>query len=250
MTLVFDIETGALPDAELEALLPEFDPDAIKLGNLKDPDKIEAKIEEARANHRKNFFEKAALSALTGRVLAIGLFSGNDPWILGQDDEAEMLREYWALCRCENFVMQNTMIGFNSKPFDLPFLIRRSWRHRVPIPNGVRNLGFGGRYYWAPEMIDLRDLWLLGASSDYGGGSLDDIARLLGCGAKTGSGADFAKLWHNPVTRPQAEDYLRNDLMMTARVASILMGKEDTKAEGERLNAKGNTAAADDLTYQ
>ena len=38
---LFDIETGPLPDAELALLMPPFDPAEIKVGNIKDADKIE-----------------------------------------------------------------------------------------------------------------------------------------------------------------------------------------------------------------
>ena len=72
-TIIYDIETGPLPEADLAALLPPFDPTDIKTGNLKDPEKIAAKLAEAEMNHRRNFFEQAALDPLTGRVVAIGL---------------------------------------------------------------------------------------------------------------------------------------------------------------------------------
>ena len=38
-TFVFDIETGPLPEAELAALIPPFDPTEVKTGNLKDTEK-------------------------------------------------------------------------------------------------------------------------------------------------------------------------------------------------------------------
>ena len=105
------------------------------------------------------------------------------------------------------------MIGFNSNAFDLPFLIRRSWKHRVPVPFGIRR----GRY-WAEQMIDLRDAWQLGDRQARG--SLDVVAKHLGVGAKNGSGADFAKLWQSD--RAKAVEYLRNDVELTARVADAL----------------------------
>ena len=72
-TILFDIETAPLPESELAALVPPFDPAEVRTGNLKDPDKIAAKLAEAEANHRRDFIERAALDPLTGRVLAIGL---------------------------------------------------------------------------------------------------------------------------------------------------------------------------------
>ena len=35
-TIIFDIETGPLPETELAALLPPFDPNEVKVGNIKD----------------------------------------------------------------------------------------------------------------------------------------------------------------------------------------------------------------------
>ena len=60
-TIFFDVETGALPESEIAAIMPPFDPAEVKTGNLKDPDKIAAKLAEAEANHRRDFFERAAL---------------------------------------------------------------------------------------------------------------------------------------------------------------------------------------------
>ena len=229
-TIYFDIETGPLPESELAALVPPFDPVEVKTGNLKDPDKIAAKLAEAEANHRIDFLDKAALDPLTGRVVAVGLLKrtphpGPLPnaerekrgefHVIGHDDEAATLREFWDVTRGEMGRI-NQMIGFNSNSFDLPFLIRRSWRHRVPVPFGLRR----GRY-WSDEMVDLRDAWQLGDRQARG--SLDVIAKHLGVGAKNGHGADFAKLWQSD--RVKAVEYLRNDVELTARVAEALGGR-------------------------
>lgn len=230
-TIVFDIETAPLPETELVALVPPFDPAEVKTGNLKDPDKIAAKLAEAEANHRREVIDRAALDPLTGRVIAIGLLiasphpgtegatkagSESPPHhefrIIGHDDEAATLKEFWQVCQGDMGRI-NEMIGFNSNQFDLPFLIRRSWKHRVPVAHGIRR----GRY-WSEQMIDLRDLWQLGDRQARG--SLDAVAKHLGVGAKTGSGADFAKLWETD--RSRAIEYLRNDLQLAAGVARAL----------------------------
>jgi len=214
-TIIFDIETGPLSESELAAMMPPFDPAEIKTGNIKDADKIAAKIAEAQANHRRDFFDKAALDPLTGRVAAIGMmtFTNNDKTgqfsIIGHDDEAQILREFWDLTRGEMGRI-NPLIGFNIFNFDLPFLFRRSWKHQVPVPFGIRR----GRY-WGDELTDLRDLWQLGDRQARG--SLDTIARHLGVGAKNGDGKAFAELWHSD--RKTAEAYLRNDLELTVKVA-------------------------------
>ena len=224
-TIVFDIETGPLPENELLAMLPVFDPAEVKTGNLKDPAKIAEKIAEAEANHRRDFIERAALDPLTGRVVAFGVMTfdarGETPpalgkggkfSIIGHDDEARTLREFWELAGGAQGRM-NPMIGFNIFGFDLPFLFRRSWKHRIAIPFGLRR----GRY-WGDQLIDLRDCWQLGDRQARG--SLDSIARHLGVGAKNGDGKAFAELWWSD--RKQAEAYLRNDIELTAKVADVL----------------------------
>jgi hypothetical protein len=223
-TIVFDVETAPLPESELAALVPPFDPAEVRTGNLKDPEKIAAKLAEAEVNHRRDFFEKAALDPLTGRVLAVGLIEvpahpdavvdGERSFVfrvVGHDDEAATLREFWDVCQGDMGRI-NEMIGFNTHLFDLPFLIRRSWKLRVRVPRIRR-----GRY-WADEMVDLRDAWQLGDRQARG--SLDAIAKHLGVGAKNGNGADFAKLWQND--RALAVAYLQNDLELTAKVADVL----------------------------
>ena len=213
-TIFFDIETGPLPEPELAALVPPFDPAEVKTGNLKDPDKIAAKIAEAEASHRREFFERAALDPLTGRVVAVGLiyFDTGEFHVIGHDDEAATLREFWKATEGEMGRI-NLMVGFNSNGFDLPFLIRRSWKHRIAIPFGLRR----GRY-WTEQVVDLRDAWQLGDRQARG--SLDSIAKHLGVGGKNGDGAAFAHLWQND--RTKAVEYLRNDLQLTAKVAAVM----------------------------
>lgn len=213
-TIIFDVETGPLAESELAALLPAFDPAEVKCGNLKDPAKIAEKVAEAEANHRRDFFERAALDPLTGCVVAIGLLypDSGEFDVIGHEDEARTLREFWTACRGE-MGRVNQMIGFNTHAFDLPFLIRRSWKHQATVPFGIRR----GRY-WAEEMVDLREYWQLGDRQARG--SLDSIARHLGVGAKNGDGKAFAELWQSD--RKQAEAYLRNDIELTARIAQAL----------------------------
>ena len=212
-TIVFDLETGPLAESELSALLPPFDPAEVKTGNLKDPAKIAEKIAEAEAESPPRLYRARGADPLTGRVVAIGVMTfdarGETPTafgkggkfsIIGHDDEARTLFEFWELTRGVKGRM-NPMVGFNIFGFDLPFLFRRSWKHRVPIPFGLRR----GRY-WSDQLIDLRDAWQLGDRQAKG--SLDSIARHLGVGAKNGDGKAFAELWQS--NRKQAESYLRN----------------------------------------
>ena len=212
-TIIFDIETGPLPDEQLKAMMPQFDPAEVKIGNLKDPEKIATKIAECKANHWKDFQRRAALDALTGRVLAIGMMSDKGQFsVFGDENEEQTLNDFWDACRGGTSGI-NRLIGFNTHAFDLPFLVRRSLKHGVAVPPGLRR----GRY-WSQESIDLREEWQLGDRQAHG--SLDTIARHLGLGRKNGHGEDFAKLWR--ADREKAVLYLRNDLELTVRIAAAM----------------------------
>jgi hypothetical protein len=209
---IFDCETGSIPQSELLKIIDPFDPADVKTGNIKDVDKIAAKIDECREKYYKDAMDNAALSALTGRVLAIGLkmMPEHKPVIIGHDSEADTLLEFWSL-------FSNTpgkWVGFNIFGFDLPFLARRSWVNKVKVPF-IRK----GRY-WADEFVDLREVWQAGDRQAEG--SLDSISRALGLGQKSGDGADFSKLWS--ADRPKAEEYLRNDLALTEALYLRMVG--------------------------
>jgi 3'-5' exonuclease len=206
--LVFDIETGPEVDEVLSAMEPEFSAPA----NFKDPVKIAEKIDAQRAAWR----EKAALCATSGRVLAIGIMLDDELSLLVVNEaesfgEADLLEMFWQLAAPNG--MWRHLVGFNSNRFDIPFLIRRSYKLGVAVPFGALN----GRYL-NPRFIDLMDTWRLG---DFQASiSLDRLARHLGVGAKNGNGAFFAALLEED--REAALDYLRNDMAMTVAVARKL----------------------------
>lgn len=160
--VVFDIETGPLPDEVLRErfvfkpeqvkdyglLSQEFDPSSVKMGNLKDPEKIRAKLDAAREDFETRraaakavfdvaepqqfaeFKSRAALSALTGRVLAFG-FQGKcetAPTIYHLDayqSEKDFMQTIVDVIR--DFQSQGTCLcGHNIRKFDLPFLFQRA----------------------------------------------------------------------------------------------------------------------------
>lgn len=203
-SIVFDIETCSLPESELAPFIPTFDPPA----NYKDPDKIKAALDAKR----KDWIESCALDPITGRVLAIGMLVNGEFVLISEPaTESTMLYEFWDAIQGGGII--HKLVGFNCFLFDLPFLIRRSWKLGLPVPFGVRE----GRY-WNDRITDLRDVWQMGDRQ--ASGSLDTIAKHLGIGKKSGSGADFAKLWNE--NREQAIAYIKNDLSLTAEIAKKL----------------------------
>jgi hypothetical protein len=131
-----------------------------------------------------------------------------------------MLASFWSYVS-QGGAIRARMIGFYSNRFDVPFLIRRSWRLGVPVPRGIMH----GRYM-NDVFVDLIQVWQLG---DYQALiNLDTLARWLGVGAKNGDGADFGTLLTSD--RAAALAYLENDLEITERCAIALNVMEAPEA--------------------
>ena len=103
----FDIETAPKPDADLHKLIPEFKEESVKLGNIKDPDKRQAKIDEARDSHFDSIKDKAGLHAQYSNPVAIGYINEGDfgtclDFAKKDDPEGskKLVERFWE--RCEN----------------------------------------------------------------------------------------------------------------------------------------------------
>lgn len=244
--IAFDVETGPLPLDVIQAIpafafnpasVPhpgEFDPMKVKVGNLKDQSKIDAKIDEARVahksavdtydqtlqlaqqNHWTSILDAAALTALTGEVLAIGYLGAKE--IIdhqGKFGEKQILTRFWAqFLNCRN--AGRTLVGWNIEGFDIPFLCQRSAILGVPVPDKV----FSETSYLSLQFIDLMKRWI--RPNRQGGVKLDTVARAMGFQGKPNgiTGGMFHEFFRSD--RDKALGYLSNDLRMVVQVGSRL----------------------------
>jgi predicted PolB exonuclease-like 3'-5' exonuclease len=249
--VIFDIETGPQPIEVLKQVSPpfrsslsdpgRFDPSTVKYGNAKQEDKRAAILADSQAKHEakvKAYFEAlateepaywadiqrgAALSAITGQVLAIGYRTLDKKVIHGVGEtwtdgivmtERFLLEKFWETYK-KMRSSSRPMVGFNIKGFDIPFLVRRSIIVSVPVPSSL----FAQGRYLDSIFLDLQEIWKVGEYQAKG--TLDAICKACGIGAKTEGvdGGMFSELWSNPETRPKAKEYLVNDLDMTWALA-------------------------------
>ena len=200
--IIFDIETAGLPKDEISHLIPEFDAPS----NYKDAEKIQA----WKLRKQEEWLLDSALSAVSGKVLAIGIQKNSEAIeIIASDDEAEILRRFWELYRSNT---DCAFIGFNSNGFDVPFLIRRSWKNKVLVPNILSGRFLNGRF------TDLAQVWSCGTGERI---SLNNLARFFGVGGKDKDGSHFASMWS--ANKDAAIAYLQNDIALTKAVA-VAMG--------------------------
>lgn len=205
--IAFDIETRAQADLDLREIWEEAL--ASVPANYKDEAKIQAKAQEIF----DSLVEKAALSALTGEVCAIGYTeagTGKINLIHGKQ-EADILTEFFGAIS-QNGALNSYLIGFNSKNFDIPFLLQRAWKLGIQIPQGITDTGTG-RLRLSAMNIDLMESFNFGAKAFV---SLDKVARFLGVGKKTGNGAQFWELYKTDTEAALA--YLDNDVRLTEAI--------------------------------
>jgi len=167
MIISIDIET--IPNADAIPLLPEPD---VALGNLKDPDKIAAKVEAAKAAQ----IDKLALDPLYARICCVCM-------VAGQHDQTHLLAEATDAAEAKliaavlEVLARPTvrLLSWNGIGFDLPFVYKRALLLRVPPPAGLPALSHWTRRYNRENHIDLMQEW--GGWRDYA--KLDDVARMV-----------------------------------------------------------------------
>ena len=209
--IFFDIETG--PDGQsASAQMPEFSAPS----NWKDPEKIAAKI----AEQEETWWQKLALNPLTGEIVAFGFrykgqsYSISDSATVKRDDGVPVVLddlELILLLGVEKLISKagaRSWVGHNIYEFDLPFIVRRFWRHNMKMPAGWRQGN-----WWSNWLIDTDKLFSLGKFKDFT--SLDKLALHLGHpkGKDGKSGAGFHELLRD--NKEEALAYLDSDLQLT-----------------------------------
>lgn len=195
--IYFDIETATLPLSEIEQFKPEFKAPA----NYKDMDKIKASIMEQEAK----WLADGALSAVTGKILVIGTLQNGFNHI--STDEGTIILQVMGWMQG---IIQSggQLVGFCSRTFDIPFIIRRAFGHGLKVPACF----WEGRYL-SSAFVDVAERWACGGREPRDRISLDYLSKFLGTGEKLGEGKDFAALWQSD--RDKALEYLKRDLELT-----------------------------------
>jgi hypothetical protein len=253
--LVFDIETGPIPDEELQELFTfdesaikgfdllskDFDPSEVKTGNIKDKAKIDEKIalakekfenektgakvlvETSREAAWKTFKSKAALSPLTGQVLAVGIYCPDWHNQITIDYVTKEINEETLINGILEFFddtisKSQKIIGHNILGFDFPFLLRRATKYGIKIP---RSILVQLNTYKPSLLIDTMRLWQCGNRME-AFVKLDQLASFFGTTRKNGSGANFSETFFN--NQIEALRYLENDILMTKEIWEKMEG--------------------------
>jgi hypothetical protein len=229
---LLDIETGMSDDAkdfmpDFDLLKPEIkEPKYKKDGELYANSKSIVEQESDWLTKRKeieeNWIAQCPLSPMTAKVIAVSYMLPTQDavqYVTIKDinvDEKERTLIYLAWEIYKHAQDNNCMlVGHNIKKFDLPMLVRRSWKH------GIKPLYDGMIPPWESKwIVDTMVLWNQG---NYGEKfiSLDDFGQFLGFGKKTGKGRDFAKMLETDYKA--AIEYVTSEMKLLKNIANKLL---------------------------
>ena len=216
-TLVIDIET--VPAYARDAMPESVNDALVKFAQRKDPaasdDVLDARVGMSMG-----------LSPLFGKVISLAIGDGDAPdgdvhvlavpneqfpveaapdWVRFMS-EADLLRSFWALAS-----KAETVVTFNGKGFDIPFLVGRSLVHGIPARCDLMSQRYGS----LKPHLDLFDLL---KQSDKAPSKLDVICWALGIESPKGD-MDGSKV---------APAYARGEILKIAEY-----NRHDVRATGE-----------------
>jgi len=141
-------------------------------------------------------------------VVAIGVQCGTYNEVLMSVSEKDLLNKFWNLPFFEGYFR---VIGFNIFNFDLPYLLIRSFKWGVKMPD-IRG-----------KTIDLR--FVLSYGNKYKNGKLEDYSTLfLGeKGKKTSNGGNVGELWKKQKFQ-KLKEYCKHDILLTYLIYERLKG--------------------------
>lgn len=174
--LVIDIET--IPNQTAEK--PVFDPASVKVGNLKDPAKVQEKIDEARIEFESGLTKRMSVESSLCEIVSLGYIELDR--FLGEKRRGTFYRdEDGDKCIIDGFLgifKGQRLITWNGKHFDVPVIWKRSIAHNIAVFRDYLALT---NKYRHDEHIDLMHVF-----NNYDMGKLIDCARFLGLPAKEG----------------------------------------------------------------
>lgn len=160
------------------------------------------------------FNDRGALDVRCAQILAIGLMrednSGKQKFEIMEGTEAQILEGFWSTVRKAFQSRKYTLIGFNSREFDLPMIIARSQVNDIRVPAWAFDK-------WDPFHVDLTQF--LQKEMTFTG--LGATMRNLRMEGKVVSGHYFDWLYEE--LPKQAIEYLREDLVQTMKLAKRIL---------------------------
>lgn len=213
--VAFDIET--VPNPATFDRLPEPE---VKVGNVKDPKKIQAKLDEAKSEQ----VSKCALNPLYSRICCAVLAADQGTFDLvindmTDDEEVRVIREILTIIARDDV----WPVTWNGSGFDFPFLYKRCMLLNIDMREfNLPPLTHWVKRYQVETHIDLMQVWG-GWSQNFS--KLDEVAGIVAQDNKIKIDfADFPELLKTAEGRQKIVDYCKQDTILTLKIANKMKG--------------------------
>ena len=212
---VIDIET--IPSQALpEGLVPEFDRDSVKVGNIKDSTKIEEKIIAAEIEFNEGLDKKMSLDPDLCEVVCFAFKTPNDKWVYGHGQPC-LVGDAWDVIK-GSYINHVPLVSYNGIAFDLPVLWHSAMRYNIPVsPQMYSDLT---KKYQNPYHYDL--MQILAGWDRTKWKPLDFYLKLFGIGEKTGEGSEIYGWWQAQKYE-KIKEHCENDCKLTAKLFERLV---------------------------
>jgi len=228
--LFVDIETfGRRPEFNPNEF--EFDESKVRVGNLKDPQKIKEKIEkERKLAHKKQIedydkeWRKNALKSLNSDIICICYaIDDSDPGAIyiknvGKVEDGDAVYSERDLVvefdqKLKYLPVASTIVvAHNGLTFDFPFIRHRGFKYR--LPKLVEMFSFSGRN--DPRVRDTMEMWRGSDWKNYY--HMDDIAKYLGFEGKDGVSGDMVHDMFLNREFDKIAEYCKNDVVQLRNI--------------------------------
>ena len=212
--LCIDIET--IPFQSLpEGTMPEFDPESVKMGNIKDETKRAEKVAEAKAQFEAGLVKQMSLDPDLCEVIMVAILKEGDylmesygPYIT----EYERIYETWSLIAAA-YQSRIPLVTYNGMGFDLPILLHAAIRLDVAVSPFMYSALT--QKYNNPHHYDLMQWFSSWDRQKWK--PLDFYLKLFDIGAKTSDGSQVYDMW-KAGEHDKIREYCEQDVLMTARL--------------------------------
>jgi len=211
-TVTFDIET--IPRQDLpEGVKPEFDPESVKLGNIKEQAKIDDKVQKAREEFAEGLNKKMSLDPDLCEVVMVSFSTDGKMKSFGLDiEEYERVYEAWSNI-ISAYQGRIPLVSFNGIGFDLPVLLHSAIRLDVPVSPFIYSAitpRYGNHHHY--DLMQILAGWDRTKWKP-----LDFYLKLFDIGEKSGDGSQVYDMW-KAKEYDKIKAYCEQDVLMTAKL--------------------------------
>lgn len=222
--LTIDCET--IPNMSIpESCRPTFDPDSIKLGNLKDPIKIEAKLAEEREAFEGKLCKTMSTDPALCQVCTfVGIEFDTDAMepvsevamqLTAEDenDDLEIITNAWNQIH-KAYQERIPLVTFNGIGFDLPVLLFRAICQDVPVDRVMYDrltMKYKNQFHY--DLMQALAGW-----DKQRWNKLEFYLNLFGIGTKGGMDGSQVYSAYMVGEYDKIKSYCRNDVMATSKL--------------------------------